>query len=363
MVAPLVEDAPENVEELGPSNRRNKRGSKALRLSAISVGLLVACAGVAFAAYRLVSKEIHRSQDHSEKRLNVHVYAPFGSLAVTPGTYSDIVAKLDMQADESGDDPEMYLRYGVTQSGVGNLRVSVGDDEGSLQTSPPLAMWKAASPSLFSTANFITSDNGAVYRYGFEPRDIAPTPAPQPANGDYKARLYLTRELPMSLNAQLGFGESYIDLTGLGLERAYIETGASKVHIVCSAQNKTPMSLYQISAGVGECTLDGICNTNSSKFEFNGGIGYYTLDFGGQLQHNMEATVSVGLGKVSLNIPPQAGRVQVFYDDNLFSAYNFSGLSIRKSGYATSAGFDQSTAPILTLRLSSGMGKMVVVYR
>jgi hypothetical protein len=53
----------------------------------------------------------------------------------------------------------------------------------------------------------------------------------------------------------------------------------------------------------------------------------------------------------------------VFYDDGLLSSFNFSGLTKRREGYATSVGFDQSTRPILTLRLSSGLGRMSVSYR
>jgi hypothetical protein len=68
------------------------------------------------------------------------------------------------------------------------------------------------------------------------------------------------------------------------------------------------------------------------------------------------------MGKVAISIPPEAARVQVIYDDSYFSSFTFNGLNKRRDGYFTSVGFDQSRAPILTLRLSSGLGKMVVNY-
>jgi hypothetical protein len=362
MAAPLNEAAP--VRNLGIADRMNNLTG--VSRVAIPLFVLFTITGIAYAAYRVVSHEIPRGK--TETRLNVHVYAPYGSLAIAPGASGGSIARLDMEADESGEDPAMYLRYGVSQVGVGNLRVSIGDDEGALQQHRPVAMWGARSQQLLVNTNYITSDNGAGYSYGYERNHqtftpIPMRPGPRQQESAYKSRLYLATDLPTSLNAQLGFGQSYIDLSGIPLERAYIETGASKARVVFGSANPTPMSVYQISAGVGECALDGICNSNAAKFEFDGGIGYYSLAFGGELQRNMDATVSVGLGKVSINIPPQAGRVQVFYDDNLFSGYNFTGLAIRRSGYATSVGFDRSTAPILTLHLSSGMGKMNVVYR
>ena len=123
------------------------------------------------------------------------------------------------------------------------------------------------------------------------------------------------------------------------------------------------MSGCKISAGFGEFAMDGICNLNTNRFEFSGGVGYYSLGFDGKLKQNIDATIEVGLGKVAINIPPEAGRVRVLYDDSFFSSFAFSGLTERRKGYYTSIGFEQSNAPILTLHLSSGLGKMTVNYR
>ena len=118
----------------------------------------------------------------------------------------------------------------------------------------------------------------------------------------------------------------------------------------------------RINAGFGEFSMDGISDLNTDRFIFSGGVGYYSLNFNGTLTQNLDATVEVGMGKVAVNIPPEAGRVQIYYDDSYFSSFSFSGLSKRRDGYYTSGGFEQSKAPILTLHLSSGLGKMIVNY-
>jgi hypothetical protein len=89
----------------------------------------------------------------------------------------------------------------------------------------------------------------------------------------------------------------------------------------------------------------------------------YNLNFGGKLKKNLEANVSVGLGKLSVRVPPTSGRLQIIYDDGVFCSYNFAGIVKKRDGYATSVGFDQSNAPVLTLRITSGAGKVNVVYR
>jgi hypothetical protein len=144
---------------------------------------------------------------------------------------------------------------------------------------------------------------------------------------------------------------------------ANIQSSASRTHITSHTQNPVAMDACTINAGLGECIVDGICNFNCKTFSFSGGIGYCELHFTGNLQRNLDATVEVGCGKVVMNVPPTAGRVQVYYEDNMFSSFACLGLNKRRDGYYTSVGFDQSLAPVLTLRLSSGVGKMVVNYK
>jgi hypothetical protein len=176
-------------------------------------------------------------------------------------------------------------------------------------------------------------------------------------------QLNLTQDVPITINAIFGFGESSMDWSGLSIATAFVETGASDTKLAIRTPNPIQMTFCRVNAGVGSVRIDGICNMNAGRFDFSGGVGYYKLNFGGKLSRNLDANVEVGLGKVSIDIPPDAGRVQVFYDDSFFSSFSFQGLNKRRDGYVTSVGFDQSTAPILTLRLSTGMGKMEVRYR
>ncbi|MFI5263341.1 MAG: hypothetical protein ACHQM6_02365 [Candidatus Kapaibacterium sp.] len=325
-----------------------------------SLGFFAASGGV-YAIYKTIDYPVQR--DGRETRVNVIMSVPYGTMTMAAGAKKGDVALLQMQSGEEDMIP-FHVRYSYNPVGTtGTLRMTIGSDEGMLETNKPLAQgWKANSNYSLARTNAIHSDYG----------DISPTvpstfdllnPAPFTSHDESDhAKIFLTRDIPLSISAQLGFGESVLDWTGLALTCAYVETGSAKTQIHVREHNQIPMVGCKINAGFGEFTMDGISDLNTDRFEFSGGIGYYSLNFNGTLTRNLDATVEVGLGKVAVNIPPEAARVQIYYNDSYFSSFSFSGLTKRSDGYYTSVGFDQSKAPILTLHLSSGLGKMIVNY-
>ncbi|MEI8134087.1 MAG: hypothetical protein WCH46_03285 [bacterium] len=303
-------------------------------------------------------------RDGREKRINVIMSVPYGALSLVAGTPTNGQVAF-IQTHSSNSEPmPLHVRYTYNSIGAtSTLRMTIGSDEGMLQTHPPLAhAWKANTRISPISGGAIHSDYGDINPPS-SAFDILSSPLPPISHDDGElAKVFLTRDIPLSIRAQLGFGESNIDLTGLSVTCVYVETGTSKTEIHLHEKNPIPMNGCKINAGFGEFAMDGICFLNSDKFEFSGGVGYYNLNFSGKLPKDMEANVNVGLGRVSINIPPEAARVRIIYDDSYFSSFSFSGLSKRKDGTFTSVGFDQSKAPVLTLKLSSGLGKMVVNY-
>jgi hypothetical protein len=339
-------------------NEEKGRSKRLIILS--SIGLLAA-SGVVFAIYKTIDYPVQRYG--KETRLNVMMSVPYGSLTMLAGTKTSDVALLQMQSADEEMLP-FHVRYSYNPIGTtGSLRMTIGSDEGMLETNKPLAnAWKAGSNYSLASTNAIHSDYGDLSPSSGT-FDLMKPPPPAASEENDHATLFLTREIPVSISAQLGFGESLLDWTGLSLTSAYIETGSARTEIRLRGHNPIPMSFCKINAGFGEFAMNGISDLNADQFIFSGGVGYYSLNFNGKLTKNLDATVEVGLGKVSVNIPPEAGRVRVLYDDSYFSSFSFNGLTKRRDGYFTSVGFDESSAPILTLHLSSGLGKMVVNYR
>jgi hypothetical protein len=309
-------------------------------------------------------------------------------MSLHPGTAPTDVARIESE-DAPGQSASYHCRYMVHNQTLGILHIDIGTDEGMI-SQPPLAMWRANSDFSLANSSQPQSDMGcpvhqfipqqefafhsrANWNYGISQwvplqrymtvsTDAATMVTPEPeSNSD--TRIFLNTFLPMDLNADLGFGVSSLDLSGLPIVNMNIETGASKAIIYSNQPNPQVIENCRVSAGLGEeCSFTGISNLNAKNFIFQGGVGTYHLGFEGKLTHNLDAFVSVGLGMITIAIPPMAGRVQIFYDDGMFSSYSFSGLTIRHGGYATSVGFHNSNGPVLTLHLSSAMGKMSVSY-
>ena len=332
-----------------------------VRLVLVTLGTLTGAAGICFAVGQFFTHEIPFKG--GEERALVQVKAPFGNLHLGSTTSQGLLAYLEGHGD-NGEEPSMRSRY-VLRGTTGILNLTVGEDEGMLETNPPLAQTFRANGafSMVGSGNNRYTDWGDVQYIG-DGRDHSyhvSRAAYTPSNAG--TRLFLTKKLPLTLQAEMGFGESVLDLSGLWLQELTLETGANQARVFLRTPNPGSMDVCSVSAGVGEFTMDGIGHLNTSKFDFNGGFGMYSLNFAGKLRKNLEANLSVGLGKLSVRVPPDAGRLQVIYDDGVFCSYNFGGIVKRKDGYATSPGFDQSNAPVITLRITSGAGKINVIYK
>jgi hypothetical protein len=346
----------------------------------IGIGTVVAIGGIAVAFDHYTMFPIPRKG--GEQHLVFRLDAPYGSVDLRAGAGPNNIATVEL-LNEDADPHAPQWSYSV-KNGNGMLRIGIGTDEGMI-AGPPIAMWQARSgfstaaaiapepdwgttnsngnvnhPSLFSfTMPSLNSGNVWHQRMRLISTDAGNRMIPEGRAG---TRITLAKDLPIDFGADLGLGESSLDLTGLPITAASIETGASKAHIYCNAPNPLPLHRCMIRAGLGQCNFNGISNLNADQFIFHGGLGSYLLGFEGKLTHNLDAVVDMGVGICNLSIPATAGRVQVFYDDGLLTSFSCSGLVERRDGYWTSVGFDHSTSPILTLRITSVAGKISVVY-
>lgn len=295
----------------------------------------------------------------SERRLLFRLNAPYGSVDLRSGADPRAVAAVQTESNAPSESP--HWSYGMAGKDVGVLSIGIGTDEGMLG-GPPLAVWQASGPP----TGFFTARAGAPESdMGRSNRQVlrASVVVHHDALSDGGTRVYLTRDLPIDFNATLGFGASTLDLTKLNLTNAYIETGAARAVIYANEPNQQELQSCTVKAGLGECSFMGISNLNAKHFTFKGAVGSYHLGFEGRLEQNLDARVDMGIGVCTISIPPLAGRVQVFFDNGMFSSYSIIGLNVRRPGYATSPGFELSHSPILSLHLSTSAGRMAIVYR
>jgi DUF4097 and DUF4098 domain-containing protein YvlB len=174
-----------------------------------------------------------------------------------------------------------------------------------------------------------------------------------------KLTVWLTNDVPMALDIELGAGEGDIDLTDLQLEDLKISTGASSVDVQCDKLNPISADEVNIESGVSKFTAMDLSNTNFKNLKFSGGVGSYKLDFGGELQHDATAKIEVGLGSVSVSVPKEIAA-KLLYDASFFSSFDLDDDFVKvKSGvYETENAGDSEGK--LTIQIEAGLGSVKV---
>jgi hypothetical protein len=126
--------------------------------------------------------------------------------------------------------------------------------------------------------------------------------------------------VPTDLRMTFGVARAEIELGGVALSKASVETGASETTIRFSQANHVDCSRIDLKAGAARIALEGLGNSRCQRVEVAGGAGDITLDFtGGWLEGaHMRVEAKIGLGQLTLVFPQELG-VRVDLDRFLVS--------------------------------------------
>jgi len=163
-----------------------------------------------------------------------------------------------------------------------------------------------------------------------------------------------TDAIPISFNVELGLGAGDFDCSGLMIKDFKMSTGASSVRLRFREPNKTALDYMKIETGVSKFVGEGLGYANIRRLDFSGGVGSYTLDFGGSMKENMDVKVEVGLGAVTLQIPREVG-VRIQHEESWVSKIDVSRDMQRKQGFYISDNYS-SAASRMNIKVESGFG-------
>jgi hypothetical protein len=165
---------------------------------------------------------------------------------------------------------------------------------------------------------------------------------------------------PVDLVLKFGAAEAELELGGLSLRRAHIETGASQTTVSFSTPNRVACSDLSFQVGAAEFTVEQLGNSRCSAISLEGGVGQMVLDFTGDwaVGEDTHVKVQIGLGQVELRIPRGLG---VRLDVNRFlAAVDRAGFVKRGSAYFTP---DYDAAPAkIALDVSAVLGSIDVTW-
>jgi hypothetical protein len=258
-------------------------------------------------------KEIGRT---TEKSLKVVLSSSFGNVTVGKGEPEKIIV-----ANTPADNPRMSISYSIRDR-VGYADIVLGDDD------------PDGAPRKKGSVHITKFDRGAW-------------------------ELKFTDAIPISFDVELGVGKGRFDMSGLQTKDFNLSTGASEVVLSFDEANRTTIDNINIESGVSRFEGRNLCNANFKRFKFQGGVGSYTLDFGGELKREVDVDVEVGLGAVTIIIPKSIG-VKLFYDKNWLTRFEYAKdfNTTNDTQYVTD-NYSSATGR-MNIRIDSGLGSVKI---
>ena len=159
---------------------------------------------------------------------------------------------------------------------------------------------------------------------------------------------------PMNLTVEAGAYKGQMELGGLALTQLTVKDGAADNQLSFSSPNAAEMTILSYETGASNIQVDGLANANFSTLVFKGGAGNYDLDFSGDLKRDGTASITCGLGDLTLRFP--AGmHVELTLQGGLHNVNAGSGWN--KSGDVYT---QQGSGPTLTLLVDMSAGNLTI---
>lgn len=119
--------------------------------------------------------------------------------------------------------------------------------------------------------------------------------------------LQLGPDVPLDLDVQYGAGEGTLDLGGMTLKSLKVQTGASRTHLNFSSPTRGTCDDLHLSAGAATMDVKGLGNLSPRTITVEGGAGKVALDFSGSWRGDTDASVKMGVGELTLQVPRGLG--------------------------------------------------------
>lgn len=222
-------------------------------------------------------QEISRT---TEKEIKVVLASTFGNVSISRGESGKIVS---VESQNPADEPPRIDVEYTVRNRVGYLEINLGQDD------------KQSS-----------GKTGGIHIGNLDRGTWA---------------LQFSDALPISFDIELGVGRGNFEMTGLQVKDFNLSSGASEVELVFDEENTLEIENMNVESGMSRFDGRNLLNAHFKHFRFQGGVGSYTLDFGGTLKNEVNVDVEVGLGFATLIIPKEVGA-RLLYQKNWVSSFD-----------------------------------------
>jgi hypothetical protein len=135
---------------------------------------------------------------------------------------------------------------------------------------------------------------------------------------DYTWKVYLSNYKPMDLDLNYAVGDTYIDLSGLPVERLKMHTGSANVSVNYKADqgNQLAMDTFLIKVDMGTFKAKNLHLSRSRKVIADVGFGTVHMDFEDAESISTDVSASVGAGKLEVILPTSDVPVRININDS-----------------------------------------------
>lgn len=135
---------------------------------------------------------------------------------------------------------------------------------------------------------------------------------------DYTWKVYLSNYKPMDLDLNYAVGDTYIDLSGLPVERLKMHTGSANVSVNYKADqgNQLAMDTFLIKVDLGTFKAKNLHLSRSQKVIADVGFGTVHMDFEDAVSIATDVSASVGAGKLEVILPTSDVPVRININDS-----------------------------------------------
>jgi hypothetical protein len=175
-------------------------------------------------------------------------------------------------------------------------------------------------------------------------------------------KVYLTDNLPYSLDLYYGLGNANIDLSGLSIKKLKINTGSADVNVSYSSgvENQVEMDTFFVNVDMGSFVARNLNLSRSHVLIAEVGFGNIALDFSNKPLVNNHVKGSVGAGNLMITLPDEDVPVLVKINDSWLCSISPS-KSLKKINDNTfaNAAYRRDPKNALTFDLDVSMGKII----
>jgi hypothetical protein len=263
-------------------------------------------------------KEIGRT---TEKEIKVVLSSSFGNISIGRGEPGKIAV---IESRGAADEPPRIMVDYTVRNRIGYLEIELGQDE-----------------------NEKSGKKGGIHVGNI-------------SRGTWD--LHFSDALPISFDVELGVGRGTFDMTGLQVKDFNLSTGASEVEMSFDEENPLEIESMNIESGMSRFDGHNLLNARFKHFRFQGGVGSYSLDFGGSLKTEVGVDIEVGLGFATLVLPKNVGA-RVVYAKNWVSRLDCDSdfESGEENEYITSNFY--RVPGKMNITLDSGLGSIKIRHR